>query len=773
LEVLMKARIQHMKSLLRTGIIVVEVGLVAACGSVQDTAATMPQPMLEASATQKPPSPTPTVTQTPIPTATPRMPYEDYLSPILPEGAIARLGKGTIYDAALAPDGDSIALATSIGVYRYALDSEANLLQEMWFLPTNMPITSVAFSPDGGTLAAGSYNNYHFPEGAEKLDLGSAYAREPAVLLIDAVAGIPLQVFQQGDHDTDQRISRLVFSRNGNHLAIGSFYGTFMRNLGDFEVLDIPEGTSTIASNESADDVEWWGSLDSLVFSPDGTILVTGLSLIKSNEESGMKEEYEVYVWDLASGDVLSRLTGFKLAVSSLAFSPDGMMLACGTDDGSAELWKTEDWSKTRSLRGSGQPAEYSTIEVLALRSHTSSLEFSPDGSVLATSAFDGTIELWNTTNGSRLKRLTDHSTTIADFIFSADGSELSSISFNGDVLRHDISSGTVAADFELAGHEVTYEVTISGDGQLLARILWEGRVTLHDVEGSSALNSFSGKKPAFSPDGLMLAIAAPNNKIQVWDTTTGEKICGFSGHNDPINKMAFSPDGTLLASGSSDSSIILWDVDSGVRRHRLSGHSDAVYEIVFSPDGKTIASESGDDTIILWDVNSGRQVIKFQESGSNFDLAGFMYDGDYLVGLRIVYPDHDIVLFDPKTGDLIDSIYVEPTTYRVVIAPDNSMLIASTFFYGSQIIPFGLSVDFDYPDEQITGPGIAFSSDGELGAFASFWDVVLWDPASGASIDQFSGHNAEVVDLAFSEETGILASVSYDGTILLWEISR
>lgn len=769
----MKARIQRLRIVFRVCIIFAGVSLVAACGSVQDDVTTTPQPTLEASATQIPLSPTPTVTQTPLPTATPRMPYEDYLSLDLPDGAVARLGKGTIYDAAIAPDGSSIALATSIGVYRYALDSEMELLQEMWFLSTSMPMTSVAFSPDGETLAVGSYNNYLFPEGAEKLELGSEYAREPAVLLIDAVSGSPLQVFKQGDPDTDQRISRLIFSPNGNFLAVGSFYGTFMRNMGDFEVLDIRDGTSIIESVESAEDVEWWGSLDSMAFSPDGTIMTTGLSLKKSNTESGLSKEYEVFVWDLISGELLSRLTGFEQAVSSLAFSPDGTMLASGSDVGGAMLWKTEDWSKIRSLRGSGKPAEYSTIEVLSLRSHASSLEYSPDGSVLATSASDGTIEIWNTASGLCLKRLTNHSTTIADFAFSADGSELASVSFDGHTLRYDISSGKLVADFELVGHEVSYGVNISDNGQRLTRVMWDGRVTLYDVDDLTLLYSFSGKRPVLSADGGMLAIAGTNNKIQVWDTTSGEEIYSFSGHSDSINTMTFSPDGTLLASGSADNSIILWDVDSGVRRHRLSGHSDAVYEIVFSPDGKTIASEAGDDTIILWDVANGRRLIEFQESGSNFDLSGFMYDGDYLVSLRIIYPDHDIVLFDPATGKMIDSIYVEPTTYRIIIAPDNSMLIASTYFYGSQIIPFGVSVDFRPPQEQITGPGIAFSSDGEQGAYASFWDVMLWDPASGASINQFSGHNAEVVDLAFSEEAGILASASYDGTILLWDISR
>jgi len=767
----MKARIQRFITVSLTCIVFAGVGLVAACGRGEDRITNTPQSTLGASATEIPSSATPTVTQTPLPTATPRMPYEDYLSLDLPEGAIARLGKGAIYDVALAPDGSSIALATSIGVYRYALDSETELLQEMWFLPTNMPMTSVAFSPDGETLAVGSYNNYLCPKGAEKLELGSAYIKEPAVLLIDVASGLPLQVFQQGDSTDDMRISRLVFSPNGTHLAVASFSDSFFHNIGGFDVFNIGDGTSTKELDEPADDVEWWDSLDSLAFSPDGAILATGLGLMKSNSENGINKVYEVYTWDLASADLLSRLTGFEENISSLAFSPDGTTLASGTDDGTAVLWNTEDWSTIRTLYGSGNPVDENSI-VSDLRSHSSVLEFSSDGSTLATGASDGTVKLWNTANGSSLGLLDGHETALADFAFSADGSEILTVSYDGDTQVHNLSSGTSVKRYKLAGHEVSYGVEISADGQILSRDLRDGWITLHDVDDPSVLYSFSGERPVFSTDGKMLAITAPNNSIQVRDTTSGEVKFTFSGHSDEIKTVTFSPDGTVLASGSADTSIILWDVDSGVRRYRLWGHSETVYELAFSPEGNTLASEAGDSAIMIWDVASGRRLIEFKYAESDLELGGFMYDGDYLVCLRITYPDHEVILLDPTTGDLIDSIYTEPTTYRIDIAPDDSMLVTSTFFYGSQIIPFGVSSDFRYPQVQITGPGIAFSSDGELGAYSSFWDVVLWDPASGASINQFSGHNAEVVDLAFSEEAGILASASYDGTILLWIIA-
>src|SRR5262249_62317367 len=92
----------------------------------------------------------------------------------------------------------------------------------------------------------------------------------------------------------------------------------------------------------------------------------------------------------------------------------------------------------------------------------------------------------------------------------------------------------------------------------------------------------------AFSPDGKILATAAFDNTIKLWDAATLKEMRTLSGHTGPVYSVVFSPDGAQLASSSHDQTIRLWNVADGMMVKDMKGHGGIVDSIAFSPDGKT-----------------------------------------------------------------------------------------------------------------------------------------------------------------------------------------
>ena len=204
----------------------------------------------------------------------------------LPEGAKARLGKGTIQEIQYSPDGTRLAVAGSIGIWLY----DTSTYQEVALLTGHTGwVLSVAFSPDGNTLASGSSDG--------------------TVRLWDARTGAHLQTLTGHTN----RVESVAFSPDGNTLASGSYDGTV-------RLWDARTGAhlQTLGHTDS---------VFSVAFSPDGNTIASG-----SRDET-------VRLWDARTGADLQTLIGHTDSVFSVAFSPDGSTLASGSLDDTVLLW--------------------------------------------------------------------------------------------------------------------------------------------------------------------------------------------------------------------------------------------------------------------------------------------------------------------------------------------------------------------------------------------------------------------------------------------------
>ncbi|HEC84135.1 MAG: hypothetical protein DRR08_30070 [Candidatus Parabeggiatoa sp. nov. 2] len=237
-------------------------------------------------------------------------------------------------------------------------------------------------------------------------------------------------------------------------------------------------------------------------------------------------------------------------------------------------------------------------------------LAFSPDGKILASASFDGTIKLWVVGTGKLLRRLTGHQDTVHAIAFSPDGQWLVSGGKDKRLKLWEVSSGKTLRT--LTGHQDwVLSVAFSPEGRWLASSSYQ-EIKLWDANKGQLWGTMTGPSGwvlsvAFSPKGRWLALGSDDNSVGLWEIGKGKQLLNLMGHNSLVRSVAFSAEGRWLASGSADHSVKLWDVNRAKLLRTLTGHQDWVRSVAFSAEGRWLASGSRDKTIKLWKVSNGQ----------------------------------------------------------------------------------------------------------------------------------------------------------------------
>jgi WD40 repeat protein len=292
------------------------------------------------------------------------------------------------------------------------------------------------------------------------------------------------------------------------------------------------------------------GRVHSVAFSPDGRVLASGCDQGIRPDGSLIKGGRRVRLWDVASQTCTAALTGPDGAASSVAFAPDSAMLASGNSGQPVHLWRLT----SRFRRGPITLADDTDVVSVA---------FSPDGALLATGNCHKTVRLWDVAARACLAALSGHGGWVHSVAFGPDGGMLATGSADHTVRLWDVAAQVCIAT--LADHaEIVREV-------------------------------------AFSPDGATLASGSVDKTIRLWDVAARTCVAVLNDGFTQVFSVAFSPDGSLLASGGADTTVQLWDAATWTRIATLTGHAKAVTSVAFSPDGSTLASASHDKTVRLW----------------------------------------------------------------------------------------------------------------------------------------------------------------------------
>ncbi|RMD87215.1 MAG: hypothetical protein D6813_13860 [Calditrichaeota bacterium] len=292
---------------------------------------------------------------------------------------------------------------------------------------------------------------------------------------------------------------------------------------------------------------------------------------------------------------LLRTLSGHRLNVSSLAFNPEGNILASGSWDNTIKLWEVESGKELYTLKG-----HFSSVY---------SVTFSPYGRILASGSEDNTIKLWDVVRGQELRTLSGHRNSVYWVAFSPDGKIIASGDFDNIIKMWDVTSGREI--HTLRGHrDRVYSVAFSPDGRILASGSDDSTIKLWDVVSGREMRSLSGNRfdissIAFNPEGNIIGSGGGDGIIMLWNVTNGQVIRTLRVHTNSVNCIAFSPGGTAIASGSNDKTIKICEISSGRELCTITGHTGAIYSIAFSPMENILASGSYDHTIKIWNISA------------------------------------------------------------------------------------------------------------------------------------------------------------------------
>ncbi len=537
----------------------------------------------------------------------------------------------------------------------------------------------------------------------------------------------------------------LAFSQDEQRLASGGFRGEVC-------VWD----TATGRCLNKFDAGGFW--VHSICFHPNGHLLAS----------AGDVEP--IRVWNIDNGACQAMLFGHQSRIFSIEFSQDGNLLFSAGNDGTARIWDFASGNCLRIIRHGPGDAN------LRLAIH-------PNSKLLATCSEENAfVKLWDISTGECLASFPGHTQWSGCIAFNPEGTYLASSCSDGTVELWDVQDEKKPQFYRLLiGHNHHVSVLAFSKQGLLATLPYGENIKVWDVYSGKLLKTIQGYSRliggnAFSPDGKLLVEGDANGVVRIYDVDENRYLTTFKGHAGPIWCVEFSPDGNSFATCADDRVVKLWDARDFQCLKTYTGHTGYLWALAFSPDGSLLASAGHRRTIKIWETSLDKSTAPYKElespDGENWSLA-FDPTG------RILASGHEngkVHLSSVETGQLLasfdhGSIFVGAIRFsadgHTLLTSSNQQLLKRwdvTTGACLQALP-----------AQAVGNrnrGVAIGKDGKLIVTGSGEPVIfLWHnnpPDPNLQITRLEGHTSRVWSVALSADERLIASGDEEGTTMI-----
>ena len=636
----------------------------------------------------------------------------------LPEGAIARLGRGKVNWSQFSLDGKYLIIGTWIGLWWYELATMKPV--DLWETERGM-VSALEFSPNGELLATGN--------------------QDGAVKIWDVQNHRCLAKMQRmGREDL---ASQFAFSPDGEHLASsgGRYDAIYLWHL------ETGEQIAKFTVDEELQPRHRPGPIP-ITFSPDGKLLL------------GATPENTFSVWDIESGERIAHLTGHSFSLTALFFSPCGEFLVSVDNQGNLCKWEVNRLS-------ANEPIQIVTSFPKAVNWWVQ-YAYSSDSVLLAAQASGKIITISDIENNRKIETLV-HKEVIQKVRFLQEGSQL--VITGEDTMQVWNTKEPAPRSPTIRGHtSVCGSIKFSPDGQTLAAGYWSGDIHLRDVQDLKLQTTFRCegldmvRSIDFSPCGNKLAATSYDKIVRVWNL---EKLDAppteLTGHQAVLYALAFSPKGDLLVSADANGVLGVWNVEHNYKLQMFTEETDWIWSIAFSPDGKSLVSTHYEEKTRLWDIESGEQITELSMIHPQ-DTAKYKGDNQQ-IQKRLKWLEEG-------------SVY-KATPKLIAFSPDGT-LIAGGVFRELRLwdaVTYEILMVMCLPQGCMRAEALTFSPCGKYLVSGASWQgtdkvsIRLWNIATGENIATFWSHSSDIQSLAFSPDGTLLASGSFDGTILLWDM--
>jgi WD40 repeat protein/serine/threonine protein kinase len=456
-------------------------------------------------------------------------------------------------------------------------------------------------------------------------------------------------------------------------------------------------------------------------------------------------------------------LVGHRGSVESVEFSPDGKKLLTTADDKTARVWDATTGEQLLVLGGQG--------------SEVNSAAFSPDGRLIGAALNDGTARIWDAFTGQEVMRLDGNEGFLKGFKFSRDGLRVLTTGKEGKAKIWDARTGKelftlnhgakveISAAFSPDGTQV---VTASEDSS--AARIWSAGTEREpfSLEHESAIYQFG-----FSPDGKRLITSTYNSLIHIWNLSTGNKEITLEKHDGWVDVVGYNHRADLILTTSANNGMArIWEAETGKELLRLHGHERRINSGSFSTDDERVVTASEDRTARIWNARTGDclRVLRGHENelnGAAFSMDGRLvatcsYDGT----ARIWDSEASRDPFTIDTESRIDRKTTRP------FSPDGRRLVTPSNGNVARIWDVQTrSLLFTLKGHEKPIYSAEFSSDGQRIVTVSQDNTArVWEATEGKELSILKGHEKPVHCGRFSPDGRLVITGSEDATCRIWD---